>query len=276
MTPEEFRLLSQLICEHCGIRVREENSFLLERRLAAQLSSLGLANFTEYHRYLRFAPGRQAALEAAVEALATHETYFYREASQLESFREELLPKLARDCASSRRLRFWSAGCSTGEEAYTIAMLVLDSRLFKGWRVEVVGSDISPRVLALARKGIYRKAALRELPTELLDRYLALLGEHYAVREEVRRLVSFHRANLLDEEALGQGGRFEVIFCRNVMIYFDPLARRRLLRNLNQNLVEGGHLLLGSSESLINAAADFELVHLKRDLVYRKPVRSVT
>ncbi|MGI5862381.1 MAG: CheR family methyltransferase [Myxococcales bacterium] len=272
MTAEEFRLLAELIYEHCGILFRADMRYLLERRLASRLKANGLADFSAYYRLLRFDPRRKPELEAAVEALTTNETYFFREPQQLRAFSEELLPRLARERARSGRLRIWSAGCSTGEEAYTIAMLVQHSRLFVGWDVEILGSDISRRVLAVARRGIYQKSSLREPMPEHLARCFRVEGSSYVVADEIRQMVTFGHMNLLDENTLLLIGHMDVIFCRNVMIYFDLAARRRVLKSFHSKLVDGGYLLLGHSESLINVTADFELVHLKHDLVYRKPI----
>lgn len=270
MSVEEFRLLAELFYSHCGVVFREDMRYLMERRLGARLSAVGLSDFTAYHRLLRFGPSRDVELEAAVDAVLTHETYFFRDENQLRAFREELLPQLA-ETRPDKRLCIWSAGCSTGEEPYTLAMLVRDSGLFAGWTVEIFGSDISTRVLALAREGIYSAAAFRQTPPEMLSRWFRPQGDRFAVRDELRAMVTFAQVNLLDGALPGAVGRVDVIFCRNVMIYFDLPARKRVLTNLHARLDDGGFLLLGHSESLVNVTADFELVHLKNDLVYRKP-----
>ena len=268
---EDFRLIRDLVYDHCGISFREENRYIIERRLVGRLRALELPDFAAYHRYLRHGEGRKAELEAAIEALTTNETYFFREPNQLRAFREELLPVLHEEKARSRRLRIWSAGCSTGEEAYTIAILLLEHGGFAGWDVEVFGSDISRKVLAVARRGEYGQAALRAADPPLVKRWLEERSGKWAVKDEVRQLVSFGHLNLLDEEMLALVGKVDAIFCRNVMIYFDLAARRQVLKSFLDKLVPGGYLLLGHSESLLNVTADFELVHLKNDLVYRKP-----
>ncbi len=272
MSPEEFRLLRDHVYAHCGILVHEEMKFVMERRLWPRLEALGLPDFGTYHRYLRYDAQRRAELEAAVEALTTHETYFFREPLQLRAFSEELLPQLHRRNAASRRLRIWSAGCSTGEEAYTLSMLLKESALFEGWDVEVYGTDISRRVLVQARRAEYGPSALRATPPEMLARYFEpVAGNKVRVRDDVRAWVSFGHLNLLDEATSHLVPRMDVIFCRNVMIYFDGPARRRLVGLFREKLVPGGYLLLGHSENLLNLGADFELVHLRSDLVYRKP-----
>jgi chemotaxis protein methyltransferase CheR len=274
MTAEEYRLLRELIYDHAGLSFAEDMKYLVERRLAARLQYHDLPDFSAYHRFLRYDPARRTELEVAVEVLTTHETYFYREPHQLRAFSEEILPALAVDNARQRRLRIWSAGCSTGEEVYTIAILLARSRLFEGWDVDVFGSDIARRVLTVARAGAYGPSAFRTPEAEALRVFFRLEVGKWHVKDEVRRLASFGHLNLLDEQMTSLVSAVDVVFCRNVMIYFDLPARRRVVRMFHQKLRPGGHLLLGHSESLLHVTADFELVHLRNDLVYRKPCAS--
>jgi chemotaxis protein methyltransferase CheR len=271
MSPVEFRLLRDLIHEHSGLYFRDELRYLLERRLAPRLKALGLADFGAYFRFLRYDLQRRAELEAASEALTTNETYFFREPHQLRAFAGEILPMLAESNRRERRLRIWSAGCSSGEEVYTIAILVKDSGLFEGWEVNVFGSDIARKVLAAARAGAYGTHAFRAAEAETMRRWFRPAGEKWVIDEAIRRSVAFGHVNLLDEGMMSVVGRVDVIFCRNVMIYFDIPTRRRVVRAFRDKLADGGFLLLGHSESLLNVTADFQLVHLKNDLVYRKP-----
>src|SRR5512133_2456777 len=271
---EEFRLVRELVHAHCGIWFRDESRYLLERRLLPRVEALGLRGFAEYHRFLRFDPAGAAELDAALDVLTTNETYFHREPQQLAAFAGEILPELARARSAERRLRILSAGCSTGEEAYTVAVLVKDARLFEGWDVEIAGCDISRRCVAQARAGLYGEHAFRTPEAEPMRRWFHLRGGKWSVDEAIRRMVRFGRENLLEARALAGVPRLDVVFCRNVMIYFDVGARKRLLRTLHEKLREGGWLLLGHSESLLNLTADFEMVHLKSDLVYRKPLRA--
>ncbi|BDG06937.1 CheR family methyltransferase [Anaeromyxobacter paludicola] len=272
MTVEEFRLLRDLIYDYCGLYFRDEMRYLLERRLAPRLQVHALQSFKEYHHFLRYDVGRRAELDSAVEILTTNETYFYREPHQLRAFSEEILPVLAQERARERKLRIWSAGCSTGEEVYTIAILLRTSGLFDGWDVDIFGSDIARRVLAVARAGVYGANAFRNEEAEGIRRWFRPAdGGKLAVLDAVRKDVSFSHLNLLDEGMMSLVGRVDAIFCRNVMIYFDLPARKRVVRSFHDKLQPGGFLMLGHSESLLNVTADFELVHLKNDLVYRKP-----
>ncbi len=274
LAEEEFRLLRELVREHCGIFFRDESRYLLERRLLPRIDAHGLRTFAEYHRFLRFDPGSGAELDEALEVLTTNETYFYREPLQLDAFSREILPELARTGAAERRLRILSAGCSTGEEVYTLAVIVKDSRLFEGWDVEIVGCDISRRCVAQARAGLYGEHAFRTPEAEPMRRWFHLRGGKWSVDDAIRRMVRFGRENLLDARPLATVSRLDVLFCRNVMIYFDVATRKQVLRTFHQKLRDGGWLLLGHSESLVNLTADFEMVHLESDLVYRKPRRA--
>jgi chemotaxis protein methyltransferase CheR len=271
LTEEEFRLLRDVVYAHCGLWFRDESRYLLERRLGPRLQALALPDFTAYHRFLRFDPGGAGELDEVTDALTTNETYFYREPYQLRAFSQEILPALERANARERRLRILSAGCSTGEEVYTLAVLVRDSGLFEGWDVEIVGSDISRRCIAQALAGSYGEHAFRIPEAEPMRRWFQLRGGKWVIDDAVRRMVRFQRENLLEPRALSTVARLDAVFCRNVMIYFDTQSRRRLLSLLHGKLREGGWLLLGHSESLLNLTADFELVHLTSDLVYRRP-----
>jgi len=271
MSPVEFRLLRDLIHEHAGLYFREDMQFLLERRLAPRLRMLGLASYAEYHRFLCFDSQKAGELEVAIEALTTNETYFFREPDQLRSFSEDILPALSAARTMDRRVRIWSAGCSSGEEAFTAAILLRSSGLFAGWDVGVLGSDIARRVLAVARAGCYGPHAFRGVEAEAMIRWFRPAGDRWAVDDSVRSIVSFARINLLDDAAVDQVDAMDCIFCRNVLIYFDMPARRRVLASLHRRLRPGGYLLLGHSESLLNVTADFEMAHLNGGLAYRKP-----
>jgi chemotaxis protein methyltransferase CheR len=272
LKPEEFRLLRDLFVTKVGVRFGPEARFSLERRLRERLDALKLSTYAEYYQYLRFHPLAMAEWEEAVELLTTNETYFFREDYQLRSFKDELLPTLANCAKGRRRLSLWSAGCSTGEEAYTIAILVHQSRLFDGWDVRVYGSDLSKRCVVAARRGVYGAAAFRATPEEIKREYFTTKADGVHVSDAIRAMCQFGQMNLLDEEKARLLGRADAIFCRNVLIYFDTHQRRRVIEIFQGRLYPGGVLLLGHSESLLNVSTAFELLHLREDLVYRKPL----
>ncbi len=275
LSPATFRLLRDLVNGFCGIYFEPDVAFLVQRRLRDRLAAAGLSSFESYYAYLRDHPEGRAELERAVDALTTNETYFFRERYQLEAFRHDVLPELVARRQSERRLTLWSAGCSTGEEVYTLAMLLRASGLVDGWEVRVFGSDISRRVLQHARRGVYGEAAFRALPPAHAGDFMDT-PEGRAVRPEIRALCHFGHLNLLEHDRTAIVGKVDAVFCRNVLIYFDETSRARVLRTLWERLHRGGYLMLGHSESLLQSATDFELVHLSRDLVYRRPEGSRT
>jgi chemotaxis protein methyltransferase CheR len=273
LSREVFRLLRDVIVDYSGLYFDDDAAYLVQRRLAPRLEALSLPEFDDYYRYLHAAAPetRRAELDEIVERVTTNETYFFREAYQLTAFRDEILPALFSARPRGKRLSIWSAGCSSGEEAYTIAILILETGLFGDWEVRVFGSDISRRVLAVGRKAIYGRSSFRTSEPRVVRRYFREVDGRHQVRDEVRQLVSFGQINLVDEPMTALVGEVDVIFCRNVLIYFNNASRRRVIDTLHRKLNRGGYLLLGHSESLINVTTAFELVHLKNDMVYRKP-----
>jgi chemotaxis protein methyltransferase CheR len=275
---DEYRLIRDLVSERLGIWFGPESRLSLERRLRERLTVRGLSSYGDYYQLLKYSPLANEEWEEASELLTTHETYFFREDYQLRAFKNELLPMLAERCKQRRRLQVWSAGCSTGEEAYTIAMLVLESGLFEGWEVRVYGSDLSKKCIASARRGIYGPTSFRTTNEEAKRSWFVpaprqdpASPELLGVSPAARALCHFGQMNLLDEERTHLVGRCDVIFCRNVLIYFDGPSRKRVIEMFHERLVNGGVLLLGHAESLLNVSTAFELLHLKEDLVYRKP-----
>lgn len=273
---DEYRLLRDLVSERLGVWFGPEARVSLERRLRERLTARGVATFSDYYQVLKYSPVAVEEWEEAAELLTTHETYFFREDYQLRAFKNELLPMLAERGKARRRLHVWSAGCSTGEEPYTIAILLLESGLFEGWDVRVYGSDVSKKCIGAARRGVYGAASFRATSDEEKERWFSRVDEEgepgFAVAPPVRSLCHFGQMNLLDDERTHLVGRCDVVFCRNVVIYFDAQARRRVIEMLYERLVPGGVLLTGHAESLLNISTAFELLHLREDLVYRKPM----
>jgi len=268
----EFRLIGNLIRDHCGIFFDDGSKFLLERRLSRRLKLHHLKDFRAYYRLLLYDKQKEEELTAVIELLTVNETFFFRERNQLKAFSDEILPEIRETKREKKRLRIWSAGCSTGEEPYTIAMLILEYGRLQGWDIDILGSDINQRVLAAARRGVYRKNSFRTAEPHFSQKYFTEEDGSFAISEDVKRLVSFSCLNLLDPFKVRFMGQMDVIFCRNVMIYFDHAARKKVVDNFFQNLVEGGYLLLGHAESLMNVSTSFALKHLKNDMVYQKPV----
>ncbi len=273
-----FRLLRDFIHGYCGIYFDDGSKFLLERRLSRRLEQHRLKSFEEYYHLLKYDRKREEELVVLVDNLTTNETYFFRESPQLKAFSEEILPELRRSISDRKTLRIWSAGCSTGEEPYTIAIFLLESGdWWRDWQVEILGSDINQRVLHTARKGVYKKSAHRATSPEMLAKYFVMDEKgDYRIIDRVKELVSFSSVNLLDPHKTSLINNMDIIFCRNVIIYFDREAKKKVIESFYQKLREGGYLLLGHSESLINLSSAFVLRTLKNDMVYQKPVRAKT
>lgn len=270
---EEFRLLRDFVNKFCGIYFADDAVYLVERRLRERLRELGVEDFSEYYRYLQYHPRAEKELEAAAEVLTTNETYFFREAYQLRAFTDEILPMVrARSLArGSKRLDVWSAGCSSGEEVYTIAMLVDATGLFEGWDVRVFGNDISRRVLSKARGATYRSPSFRAMIPGY-DQYFIDTDEGKQVHPRIRSMCHFGHLNLMNQRRAAIVGRVDVTFCRNVLIYFDDASRSHVLETIYQRLNRGGYLLLGHSESLLRSSTAFEITQLTTDIVYRRPL----
>jgi chemotaxis protein methyltransferase CheR len=273
MTDEEFRLIRDLIYSHCGLYFDNDSRYLLEKRLGRRLPLHQLSGYKDYYHFLKYNRGKELELSDIMDVLTTNETYFFREAFQLKAFTDEILPELVaeKEKRGERSLRIWSAGCSTGEEPYTIAMLLLELGCCKGWRVEIIGTDISHRVLHQARKAVYGKSAFRATDEAYIGRFFQEQDGSFKIADEVKELVTISHLNLFDQNRLALFGKMDVIFCRNVIIYFDQIAKKKVIEVFYRSLREGGYLLLGHSESLMNISTAFALRHLRNDMVYQKP-----
>ncbi|WP_298435970.1 protein-glutamate O-methyltransferase CheR [Geobacter sp.] len=274
MNDEEFRLIRDLIYSHCGLFFDTDAAYLLEKRLGKRLELHHLSGFRDYYHFLKYNRNKDQELADIMDILTTNETYFFREAFQLKAFTDEIIPEIreAKLKSGDRSLRIWSAGCSSGEEPYTIAMLLLEMGGFAGWNVEIIGTDISQRVIQQARKGLYGKSSFRVTDETYIRRYFNEQDGMHRVNDKVRELVTINHLNLLDSNRISLLGRMDVIFCRNVIIYFDQCARRTVIESFHRTLRDGGFLLLGHSESLMNISTAFTLRHLKSDMVYQKPL----
>ncbi|GBE36723.1 chemotaxis protein methyltransferase [bacterium BMS3Bbin07] len=272
LSDDAFRLLRDLIRDYSGIYFDDSARYLLEKRLTARLRMNNINNYRDYYRYLLYDRNREDELAAIMDVLTVNETYFFREKNQLLSFSDEILPELRQKNKNSRKIRIWSAGCSTGEEPYTIGMLILESNLFNGWDIEILGSDINRRVLQTARRGIYRQNSFRSIDRYYINKYFEPLPDgSFKILDRVKRLVNFGYLNLFDAVKVSSLGSMDVVFCRNALIYFDMPSKKKVVEGFYNVLPDGGYLLLGHAESLINMSTAFALKHLKHDLVYRKP-----
>jgi chemotaxis protein methyltransferase CheR len=272
---EEFRLLRDLVCDYSGIYLDESQLTRVQRRLRPRLAVLELKDFSDYYRHLKFHHQAGDELERIVEILANNETYFFREEYQLKAFAEEILPEIHRHQAHRRHLHIWSAGCSSGEEAYTLAILVLESGLFAGWDVRIFGCDISRKVINKARRGVFGSSSFRftdaAFGARIQETYFQKAEHGLQVIPALRKMVNFSRTNLMDRDGLAFVSNVDVIVCRNVLIYFPQDVRLDVVDMFYGKIRPGGYLLLGHSENLLNISTSFEYIRLSTDLVYRRP-----
>jgi chemotaxis protein methyltransferase CheR len=265
-----FHLFRDLIYESSGVVLNEGSRHFVGNRLRNSVRQRRLDNFRDYYHFLKYDRKKDEELANVIDLLTIHETYFFREDQQLKTFSEEVLPELAKRKSKEKTLRIWSAGCSTGEEPYTLSILFRENREFRDWDVQIIGTDISRRVLQSARKGVYQPPAFRATSPYYQQKYFVKEEGGIRVVDEVRQNVMFLWMNLFDEGKLALIHSMDAIFCRNVIIYFDTKGKKKLVDTFFRKLKEGGYLLMGHSESLINLTTAFALRHFKYDMVYQK------
>ncbi len=274
LSEEEFRLLRDFIHERFGLYFDESHRASLRARLAPRLALLGLLSFEDYYRYLRFAPERAGEQQRMVSHLTNNETYFFREQPQLGVFGEHVLRAIKDRKAKmgGKRLHVLSAGCSTGEEPLTLGMILFDSgQFFWGWDVRVTGLDVDETALDKARRGLYHQNSLRAVSPALFERHFTRDGTGVRVKEAVRKAVSFRAGNLLDPRSYDGLAPLDVVFCRNVLIYFSDAAVQRAVGLFHEVLAPGGYLFLGHAESLARVSSSFIPIRFQGAIVYQKP-----
>jgi chemotaxis protein methyltransferase CheR len=253
ITSSEFSLFRNLVENETGIFLSDVKQALVNARLLSRIRELGVRTFSDY--YDRVIGSPEDELVRMINAICTNETHFFREPAQFSLISTSLLPRFVNEADHGlrrRKLRVWSAACSTGEEPYSLAMLLLD-RLPADWTVEIVASDLSTKALERAIAGVYPMTRLADIPTELRQRYLLRgVGQQdgkFCVSPALRKLVEFTRLNLVTD-SFAQLEKFDLVLCRNVMMYFRPETRLEVVARLTRQLVPSGHLFVGHSESL--------------------------
>ncbi len=274
ITDEEFIQLRDFIYAQSGIFIAENRKYLIENRLSNRIKELKLKSYSEYYHFLRFDLSRRNELNRLFEVVTTNETSFYRNPPQLRIFQEVVLKRVIEECRKlgRKRIRIWSAGCSTGEEPYTIAMIlheVLKTEITM-WDIKITANDLSEAVLAAAQKGVYSEYSLRTTPKDVVARYFVQEGNVYKITPKVKRLVNFGQINLNDKMQLARVEKSHIVFCRNVIIYFDDDMKKRVVNAFYDNLLPEGSLLIGHSESLHNISRAFKPEHHTGTIVYRK------
>jgi chemotaxis protein methyltransferase CheR len=263
--PENYRVLQESVYSHVGIVLDDNKQYLLEGRLTPLIMQLGLRSINELCGLLQRADSAEIGHMVA-EAMTTNETYFFREPIHFDAIRTVLLPRLRVERRDSRRLRFWSAASSSGQEAYSLAMLMLEDG-FRDWNVHVLGTDFCSKVVARANAGLYQQLEVnRGLPATLLVKYFQRCGLSWQIRDAVRAMARFETIDL--RNSMRTLGPFDLVLCRNVMIYFDTATKRKIMMQIHNTMFRGGWLLLGSAETTIDLDGLFERRSLGGTTVY--------
>ncbi|MFL5124478.1 MAG: CheR family methyltransferase [Microvirga sp.] len=251
MTELDFEFLRAFLKARSGLSLTAEKQYLVESRLGPVCRRFELDDLSELTRGLK--AGRDADLEkAVVEAMTTNETFFFRDKAPFDVFRDVLLPRYLASRGAARRLRIWSAAASSGQEPYSLAMLLSEAApRLAGWQVDIVATDISTEILEKARSGLYSQFEVqRGLPIQLLLKYFTQVGDQWQIAPQIRSMVSFRPLNLIKE--FGHLGTFDIIYCRNVLIYFDSPMKADVLKRLASSMARDGALLLGAAETVIS------------------------
>ncbi|GLQ05838.1 CheR family methyltransferase [Sneathiella chinensis] len=250
MNSQDFQLLSSIVRDRSGLVLTEEKVYLLESRLTPLARQRGMNNLEDLANELRRSNDERLK-EEITEAMTTNETFFFRDTKPFDIFREHVLPRLLEARSTRKTLRIWNAACSTGQEPYSVAMLLKEEAArMAGWRVEILATDISNEVLEKAKAGLYSQFEVqRGLPIQLLMKYFQQVGEMWQIDSSIRAMVKFQKKNLLED--LTHLGTFDIVFCRNVLIYFDHEMKARVLNQINKVMADDGALFLGGAETVL-------------------------
>src|ERR1700676_4701196 len=273
--PAYFKI-RDLIYRTSGIYDTEEKFYALIPRCARRMAALGAASASEYLEHLTTRANRTAELRLLLNEITIGETYMFRHPTQLDALRNVILPQIlqAKGAVTLKRLRFWCAGCSTGEEPHTLAMFLLEEKdkLLAGWTWEILATDLNDNSLETARAGIYRPHALPDTSARLRREYFRDVGnKKLQANDLLKAQIHFDRVTLSDDSKMLFQKGLDIIFCCNVLIYFDLASKRRVVQHFYSNLLPGGYLFLGQAESLFQVDDSFRLIHFPRTTAYWKP-----
>ncbi len=275
LSADHFLKFRELIYAKCGIFFAEEKKYLLEARLARRVEALRLKDAGEYLMYLRYDPKAQEEMNRLFDEITINETYFFRTPPQFDALRDLILPEriALRKGQGRRELRLWSAACSSGEEPYTMAIILREllGAELPSWRIRLFANDLSSKMLDAAKAGKYADYSTRHVPPAVRAKYFKpSAGGLLELVPEVRQMVTFELANLLTQDHLLRTREMDVIFCRNVLIYFDTPAKKTVVSSFYDSLAPGGALIIGPSESLHGITQAFKMVHCNQAVIYRK------
>jgi chemotaxis protein methyltransferase CheR len=259
MTVTDFEFICQILRERSGLVLTNDKAYLLESRLLPVARKWKLATFDDLVRTIRTRMD-ESVIRDVVEAMTTNESFFFRDTKPFEQFKALVLPAMLKNRASSRTIRIWSAACSSGQEPYSLAMILSEmAAQLNGWKIEIVGTDLSSEILNRAKEGMYSQFEVqRGLPITMLVKYFSQIGDRWQINAKIRGMVQYREFNLLQDP--GALGRFDVVFCRNVLIYFDQPTKTRVLNSIAKGMPEDGFLFLGGAETVLGITDKFQMV----------------
>ena len=269
VSKDDFEYVSKLAFDQAALVIEPGKEYLVETRLGPLAEQAGFASLAGYIRHLRSETVINGVHHQAVEALTTHETFFFRDFHPFESLRRSILPRLLAQRATSRRLTIWSAACSTGQEPYTLAMLLREHfpQLADGWTVSILATDLVPSVLEQAKMGRYSQFEVnRGLPASYLVKYFTQRGNNWHVNEDIKRMIEFRTMNLIQPWPVMLP--FDLVFLRNVMIYFNVETKKTILKKVRNCLLPHGYLFLGTAETTTNLDLEYQPVTFGKAVVY--------
>lgn len=271
MTEEIFINLREIIYNICGIFFTDTKKYLLEGRVQNRISALKLNSFQDYIVLIKSLQGRDE-LNNLFDAITINETYFFRAENQFEVFEKQLIPEIIKAKKSSRIVNIWSSACSSGEEPYTLAIIIKErlKHIYKDITFNIYATDISQQIIDQAKEGLYREYSIRNIPKDLLEKYFTKVGSNYQISDEIKGMVNFKLLNLYDTVNMRKMINFDLIFCCNVLIYFDMASKQKVVKQLYDSLNPNAFLFIGYSESLHGISKDFKLVHYPKVMVYQK------
>lgn len=265
MTPDEFEYLSSMLYERSGLVLSKEKMYLLETRLTPLTRKHGIEDLPQLVAKLRNGGG-EPLLNEVVDAMTTNETFFFRDKSPFDQFKDTVLPNLIKDRSKTKSFRIWCAACSTGQEPYSISMLLKEEAVrLAGWRTEIVATDLSKEAMDKAKVGLYSQFEVqRGLPVQFMVKYFKQMNETWQIDSAIRAMVNFRPLNLLkDFQSLGT---FDVVYCRNVLIYFDRDTKAAVLDRIHKVIAKDGYLFLGGSETVLGITDNFRPIKGMRGL----------
>lgn len=274
ISEDDFRKFQEYFYRKTGIQFDDTKRYFVDKRLVERIEATGNENFRNYFMMLRFQSSGQE-LQELVNVMTVNETYFFREEYQFECLVNSILPDVVRNKLDRKPIRIWVMPSSSGEEAYSIAMCLLERwDGIHSWDIEIVSSDIDTNILSKAKQGKYSARSVQQVPRDYLAKYFHQVDNEFQINDDLRSSVEFTRANLMNPADVRAYRDFDVIFCRNLLIYFDDRSRRQAAETFFDAMKPGGYICLGHSESMSRISSIFKIRKFPQAIVYQKPVEA--